>query len=413
MSEAEPVRPVEDQSLTAFRSRARAFLESSVPLLSEVEAQGGDADQSAAVARERLVQARMAEAGFTGLTQPRDLGGQGLGEAEQLVWQQEAADYAIPRSLYGVSHGMCGPIINLLGTPDQKQKYLPGLWRGETVFAQLFSEPGAGSDVAGLQAAAARTDGGWRISGQKVWTTKAQYCDFGILLARTSPELPKHDGITMFILDLRAPGVDVRPLRVATGEYPFNEVFLDDVFVADGDVLGEVGQGWAAAIAMLRFERISIGTKNTRTVGPHEFGNLVHAARRAGLDSRPATRAALAEAYVLQSGADLLATRMREEADAGLELGARGSIAKLAGAMRNLRLTEILSDIEGMALVAWDEADAQAPALTRYFLEGPAAWTAGGTMEIQKNIIAERVLGLEKDHSADRGVAFRDIRRGA
>lgn len=413
MSNVETMTRTAGDGPTDFEAKARAFLEANVPLRSEVDKPGEDLHGAEIIERERALQAKIYDAGFAALTQPKEYGGQGLSEAESIVWQSLTTDYAVPRMAFAVSHGMCGPIINLLGTDAQKKKYLPDLWRGETIFAQMFSEPGAGSDVAGLLTRAEKVDGGWNLTGQKVWTTNAQYCDYGVIVARTNPDVPKHQGITMFIINLRAPGVEVRPLRVGNGEYPFNEIFIDNVFVSDDDVLGEVGAGWDAAVAMLRFERISIGTSSTKTTGPAAFDNLVKAARAAGLSNEPATRAALAEAYVLERGGDLLALRMREEAETGIELGARGSTAKLAGALANVRLTEILSDIEGLDLVAWDGDSAKFPPLANYVASAPSSWTAGGTIEIQKSIVGDRVLGLEKDPSVDRGVPFRDIRRGA
>lgn len=399
--------------LAEFEARARAFLEQNVPRRGTVGRAGEDLHSPEVFARERALQAKIFDAGFAALTQPVAYGGQGLGEAESLAWQALVVDYAVPRTAFSVSHGMCGPIITLLGTEEQKRRYLPSLWRGDTLFAQMFSEPGAGSDVAGLQTRAEKVEGGWRLTGQKVWTSNAQYCDYGVIIARTDPDVPKHQGITMFILDLHLPEVDVRPLRVASGERPFNEIFIDGAFVPDSDVLGEVNRGWDAAVAMLRFERISIGTGSTRTIGPQSFPKLVEKARAAGLSDQPATRAALAEVYVLERGGDLLARRMREEIEAGIELGPRGSIAKLAGALTNLRINELVSDIAGLELVAWDGDGLDLPGLTKAFTSGPASWTAGGTIEIQKNIVGERVLGLEKDPQVDRGIPFRDIRRGA
>jgi len=253
------------------------------------------------------------------------------------------------------------------------------------------------------------------MTGQKVWTTNAQYCDYGVIIARTNPDVPKHSGMTMFIINLRDPAVDVRPLRVGSGDRPFNEIFIDGLFIPDEDRLSEVDKGWDAAVAMLRFERISIGTSNTKTVGPLSVEKLIEAAREAGLSSDPAARRALAEAHVLEKGTDLLALRMREEAESGIELGPRGSIAKLAGAQANWRLTEIVSDIEGLALVAFaDSGDAGGldyPAITKAVTAAPSSWTAGGTIEIQQGIVGDRVLLLEKDPSLDKGIPFREIRR--
>ena len=398
-------------SLREFEARARAFLEEHVPRRGDVVVT--DTMSAEVVAAEQELQKKIYDAGFAAITQPKEHGGQGLGEAESMIWGTLSAEYAVPRMLIAISHGMCGPIINLLGTPEQKAKYLPDLWRADTLIAQIFSEPGAGSDVAGLQTRAERVDGGWLMNGQKVWTSNAQYCDYGVIVARTNPDVPKHQGITMFIINLRDPAVTIRPLRVATGERPFNEIFIDNLFIPDSDRIGEVDRGWDAAVAMLRFERISIGTSSTKSTGPQSFEKLAEAAEAAGLLQDPAARAALVEVYVMEQGTDLLAVRMREEVEAGIELGPRGSIAKLAGASANFRLNEILSDIAGLSLVSWDGPGMAYPPLTKAFTGAPSSWTAGGTIEIQLGIVGERVLGLEKDPSVDRGVPFRDIRRSA
>ena len=405
--------PGADATVSDFEARARAWLEANVAKLGERPRVRGDD----LVAYERELQAKIYDAGFGALTQPKEYGGQGLGEAERQAWERVSAGYAVPRMTYSVSHGMCGPIINLLGTHEQKAKYLPRLWRGDDLWCQLFSEPGAGSDVAGLRTKAEKVEGGWRITGQKVWTTNAQYCERGVIIARTNPDVPKHQGITMFLIDMKAEGVEVRPLRVATGEQPFNEIFFDNVFVPDDDRLSEVDKGWDAAVAMLRFERISIGTGSTRAEGPYAYKNVLKAAQKLGRTDDPAVRAALAELYVLDQGTSLLALRMREEAASGIALNARGSIAKLAGAVANRRTAELVSEILGTALVSWSGftpvGDGLYPPITAAFAGSASSWTAGGTMEIQRGIIAERVLGLEKDPQVDRGVPFKDIRKGA
>lgn len=401
-----------DAALKDFEDRAIRFLEENVPRLDQLDPSEAKVDHHPdVIARDKATQAKIYDAGFAALTYPTEYGGQGLGEAESIIWQSLVGEYDIPRMTFMVSHGMCGPIIDLLGTHEQKLKYLPRLWRGDINFSQMFSEPGAGSDIAGLQTRAEKVEGGWRVTGQKIWTSMAQHADHGILIARTNPDVPKHQGLTMFIANLHDPALTIRPLRVANGDYPFNEVFIDGLFIPDEDRLSEVDKGWDAVVAMLRFERISLSTRDTETVGPLAYENLLADARRAGLDQNPATRRALAEAYILEQGNDLLALRMRQEVEAGIELGARGSIAKLANATSNWRLTEILSDIEGPQLIAWESDSDDYPPVTAALSFGPAAWTAGGTTEIQRNIVGERVLGLEKDPPADAGVPFREIRR--
>ena len=416
MSIAEPT--TRDAELADFEQRARAFLEASLERRgssTNVDSNSEEPTSGAwSIDDQKALQIKIHDAGFgAAMTFPKEFGGHGLGEAENIIWKKVSADYKVPVA-YGVSHGMAGPIINLLGTAEQKTKYLPSLWRGETIFAQMFSEPSNGSDVAGLTTKAEKVDGGWVMNGGKVWTSGAQYCDYAVCLARTNPDVPKHQGITMFILNLRDPAVTINPLRVGTGEKPFNQIFIDNLFVPDSDVLGEVDRGWDATVAMLRFERISIGTSTTKTVGAAAFENLVKEVRASGLQDDPAARAAIAEAYVLEQGRDLLALRMRQEINAGIELGPRGSIAKISGAQVSWRLTEILADIKGLPLVAWEDdgnTEYDYPALTKSMIAAPASWTAGGSIEIQQGIIGDRVLNLEKDPSVDKGIPFREIRR--
>ena len=211
-----------------FRRRARAWLAASAPR--KADADGVDAEPGAAgIAEQKAFQAKLYDAGFAGITWPREYGGQGLTNAEQIAFSEEARDYALPTSAFLIGLGMPGPTILELGSEEQKKRYLPKMLRGEEIWCQLFSEPAAGSDVASLTTAAVRDGDEWILNGQKVWTSGAQYSDFGAVIARTDPAVPKHAGITMFIIDMHSPGVTVRPLKVATGTAPFNEVFFDQV----------------------------------------------------------------------------------------------------------------------------------------------------------------------------------------
>ena len=211
-----------------FRRRARAWLAANAPR--KADADGVDAEPGArGIAEQKAFQAKLYDAGFAGITWPREYGGQGLTNAEQIAFSEEARDFALPTSAFLIGLGMPGPTILELGSEEQKKRYLPKMLRGEEIWCQLFSEPAAGSDVASLTTAAVRDGDEWILNGQKVWTSGAQYSDYGAVIARTDPTVPKHAGITMFIIDMHAPGVTVRPLKVATGAAPFNEVFFDQV----------------------------------------------------------------------------------------------------------------------------------------------------------------------------------------
>ena len=206
---------------------------------------GSPASRAAIIAAQKAFQAKLYDAGFAGITWPREYGGQGLTNAEQIAFSQEARDYALPVGAFVIGLGMPGPTILELGTEAQKQRYLPPMLRGEEIWCQLFSEPGAGRTCASLQTSAVRDGDEWVLNGQKVWTSGAQYSDFGAIIARTDPTVPKHNGITMFIVDMHAPGVTVRPLKVATGASPFNEVFFDNVRLPADAVINKVNDGWA------------------------------------------------------------------------------------------------------------------------------------------------------------------------
>ncbi len=226
---------------------------------------------------------------------------------------------------------MPGNTILEVGTDAQKQRFLPKMLRGEEIWCQLFSEPGAGSDVASLQTSAVRDGDEWVLNGQKVWTSGAQYSDYGAILARTDPAKPKHEGISMFIVDMHAPGVTVRPLKVATGHSPFNEVFFDNVRLPAEAIIGEENKGWAAAVVMLRHERIAIGTMGSSRTSPLAFDSLRDLAAGLGRTSDQGVRRELAELYAHGRAMQLFALLLRQETQAGRPPGARGSIAKLAG----------------------------------------------------------------------------------
>jgi alkylation response protein AidB-like acyl-CoA dehydrogenase len=386
-----------------FREKAREWLQSNAAPASSSSSQGEAADITA----DKVMQARIFDAGFAGITWPVAYGGQGLSGDHQLAWQEEAAAYAMP-SAYIIGHGMCGPTLIELGTEEQKKRYLAEMLRGEEVWCQLFSEPSAGSDVASLRTRAELDGDEWVVNGQKVWTSGAQHSSYGLLVARTDPSVPKHNGITMFILDMATPGVTVRPLKQATGESPFNEVFFDDVRIPRDSVVGDVNAGWAAAVLMLRHERIALGTSSRPPSRPLSYESILALARREGRASDPLVRDRLAALYALDTAGSLLSVRMRQEVESGQDLRARGSIAKLASAVIGRQAIDIADEALGLDLVAWEGAEW--PATTHGIIQILAIGIAGGTNEVQRGIIGERVLGLAKDPQLDREVPFNQLR---
>jgi alkylation response protein AidB-like acyl-CoA dehydrogenase len=391
----------DQQQWHEFRERARSWLTANVPTVDTEEL---------AVAQQ--FQAALHDAGFAGITWPASYGGQGLGEAAQLAFNDVAKDFDLPTRPFIIGMGMCGPTIVDLGTDEQKTRYLRPLLRGEEIWCQLFSEPGAGSDVASLQTRAVRDGEGWVLDGQKVWTTLAHLADFGAVLARTDPDVPKHQGLTMFVVDMHAPGVEVRPLRDMTGRAPFNEVFFEGVRLDPDSVIGTVGGGWAAAVTMLGHERVSIGTTVARRSDPFAFAVLAQDARANGQLEDQGVRAELAELYARQRALELFTARLRQEANAGKPPGARGSVAKLVGALNSAFAVEVAGDVGGPGVVAAEAEDQHAIERAVAMNGTPASAIAGGTNEIQRNIIGERVLGLAKEPSVDRDVPFRELKVG-
>jgi alkylation response protein AidB-like acyl-CoA dehydrogenase len=392
--------------MNAFRDRVHAWLAENVPDNDE----NGPAEEMVATAKR--FQASLYDAGFAGITWPAEFGGQGLSRAEQQIFDEEAAAYDLPTGVFVISMGMCGPTVVDLGTAEQKSRYVRPLLRGEEIWCQLFSEPGAGSDVASLQTRAVRDGDQWVVNGQKVWTSGAQYSDRGALLARTNPDQPKHKGLTMFIVDMHTPGVTVRPLRDMTGRAPFNEVYFDDVRLPADAVLGEVDAGWFAAVTMLGHERVSIGGSVRRRYDPLAYANLVSLARRRGRLSDPVVRGELARLYAAERALSLFNARLRQEADAGSPPGARGSVAKLGGAELLWRATHVAGLIAGIGAAAWDPDDPEGDELALAINATPAASIAGGTDQIQRTIIGDRILGLPREPTVDRDVPFRELRVG-
>jgi alkylation response protein AidB-like acyl-CoA dehydrogenase len=391
----------DQQQEQEFRARAREWLTANVP--------AQDTDDLDVAKR---FQAAMHEAGFAGITWPAAYGGQGLGEGAQLAFNDAAKDFDLPTRPFIIGMGMCGPTIVDLGTEEQKSRYLPPLLRGEEIWCQLFSEPGAGSDVASLQTRAVRDGDEWVLDGQKVWTTLAHLADFGAVLARTDPDVPKHQGLAMFIVDMHAPGVEVRPLRDMTGRAPFNEVFFENVRLGADSVIGAIGEGWRAAVVMLGHERVSIGTTVARRSDPLAFDVLAGDARGNGLLDDQAVRTELAELYSRQRALQLFTARLRQEANAGSPPGARGSVAKLVGALNSAFAVDVAGTVGGPTVLAADADDQHAVERAVAMNGTPASAIAGGTNEIQRNIIGERVLGLAKEPSVDRDVPFRELKVG-
>ena len=386
----------------AFRAEARAFLTAHPPTRMPDYFDGTEGDAAATLALWRAWQQTLHAHGWAAITWPREFGGRGLGPIEQIIWTQELARTGMGESLFVVGIGMAGPTLIAHGTPEQKARFLPPMLRGDEIWCQLFSEPGAGSDLAALATRAVRDGDGWIVTGQKTWCSGGHYADFGILLARSDPKLPKHKGITYFVADMHAPGVSVRPLRQMTGGLHFNEVFLDGVRIPDAQRLGPEGGGWGVAMTTLMNERMAIGGIERWL----DWGALLAHARanRERLD--PVTRDELARLYTWVRTLELMNARVITELGQGKLAAAESSVMKLA-------LGRILSKASELGLrLIGPEALARQGAWQNQFLGAPALHIAGGTDEVQKNVAAERVLGLPREPRRDRELPFEELPRG-
>jgi alkylation response protein AidB-like acyl-CoA dehydrogenase len=402
--------------LDEFREKALTWLGENAPKRGSAAARSAEAEMGSQgerdnVAFARELQAKMHDAGFAGITVPTEYGGQGLTRAHQAVWSQEAAGYAMP-AVNGLGFGLFIPTVLAHGTEEQKKYWVPKVLRNEKIFCQLFSEPGAGSDLAGVQSKAEQHDGEWIINGQKVWTSGAHIADFGGGPFRTDPDMPKHQGLTFFLVDMNHHGVTVRPLRQITGGAAFNEVFFDDVPVPDEYRVGGVGDGWRVALTMLMNERMTLGggAGAQRRRGGGE-GAIVRLAREVGVLDDPGLRDRVMELFVQQRVHGLLGRRMAEEAK-GKPPGPEFSMMKLMGTRIGSQISELAVNLPGPAGIAWEDKDSVGRRWTQSLLQSRAGKIAGGSDEILLNIIGERVLGLPQDPRVDKDVPFRDIKVG-
>jgi alkylation response protein AidB-like acyl-CoA dehydrogenase len=394
--------------LEAFRARCRAFLEQHAT--GGLPAREDDPRGERSLAIAKTFQKALAEAGLAGLTYPKEHGGQGLTAEHEKIWREEAAKFPLMTSQLAITHGMCTPVLAEFGTPEQKEKYLAKLISAEEVWCQMFSEPGAGSDVASLQTRAVRDGDEWILNGQKVWTTLAHASDRGIIVARTDPDRPKHAGISMFIMDMRAPGVEIRPINQIDGGKHFNEIFMTDVRIPAENLIPPENDGWRLATAMLMYERVAIGTGQQAGIRHETADQLIKAARAKGVIDDPTIRQELMKLYSAEVCQSLVSAFTRARLKSGQAPGPGGSLGKLAGANISVMLRTLALRIQGMGGVAWAGSDPGADRWTRAALGSFASSIAGGTNEIQKNIIGDRVLGLPREPAVDRDVAFKDLR---
>lgn len=396
----------------AYRARVRALLEEHADELLHLAPGQEGVDARRHEPEMRRTQRVLADAGLVGVTWPREYGGQGGTLVQQAIVAQELARARVPGLINHIGIGMCGPTVIAHGSQDQRDRYLARLLRADDVWCQLFSEPASGSDLAALRTTAVRDGEDWVVNGQKVWTTLAHVADYGILLTRTDPDRPKHAGLTMFVVDMHAPGVTVRPLRQMGGQSDFNEVFFDDVRIPDGERLGEPGEGWRVALTTLMNERVAIGGAGGAIGLPVE-AFVEHARERLPAldgDRQVLARQAVGRAVVASLAARYTGYRRLTVLSQGGIPGPEASAGKLAGT----EAARLVADA-GVRLLGDDAVYAATSdgddrwQRTQSWLPGIAI--AGGTDQVLRNILGERVLGLPPEPRSDKTDPFSGGRR--
>jgi alkylation response protein AidB-like acyl-CoA dehydrogenase len=399
----------------AFRAEARRWIDANAPR--EFEAELSKASLGRIKLRMHDIvevakgwQKRKSDGGWVCLTWPREYGGRGATAVERVIWQQEEGVYFKLTSPFQIGEGMCGPTLMAYGSEADKRRYLPKIASGEEIWCQLFSEPSGGSDVAGLRTRAEADGDHWIVNGQKIWTSGAHYADYGILITRTDPNVPKHKGLTMFYIDMKSAGVEVRPIKQANGMQEFNEVFFTNVRIADRQRLGAVGDGWNVSLTTLMNERMTIGARlATGFSEMFEFCSNLMTEDGLAIDDR-ATRSKLADWAVKNSGLKYTSMRAISALSKGERPGPENSIGKLVAGSMLQDIAIYAMDLQGASGMLTDPDDAEAAGQFQAMLmSSPSTRIAGGTDEILRNIIAERVLGLPGDIRVDKGVPFNKI----
>jgi len=362
----------------------------------------------------KVWQKRKYDAGWACIGWAPDFGGRGASAIEEVIWRQEESQYDLPANFFLIGQGMIGPTLMAWASDEDKARFLPQLASGEEVWCQLFSEPAGGSDLAALRTRAEPDGDDWVINGQKIWTSGAHYSDYGVIVVRTDPTVPKHKGLSYFYIDMKAPGVEIKPIKQLTGDSDFNEVYFTDVRVSDSQRLGEVGQGWQVSLTTLMNERAAIGG----SFGQIDVSLAMSVAAEVEIDGRPAledaaVRARIADWYVQEAGLKYTGYRSLTALSRGALPGPENSIGKLVGAPKMQAMSSYLMDLLGASGAIADEAlAAKAGIIQRAYMGAPGLRIAGGTDEIMANIIAERVLGLPQEPRLDKGIPFNEVPTG-
>ena len=394
----------------SFRAEARTFLDANAERKSPGASFETPDSVDELIIAAKAWQAKKAAAGFAGITQPEKYGGRGGTTLERVIYDQEEANYITPIGVYEIGLGMCIPTMLAYATEEQKKRYAPPAFRGEEIWCQLFSEPQAGSDLANLRLRAEQDGDDWILNGQKIWTSGAHFCDYGVIVTRSDPSLPKHKGLTYFFLDMKSPGVECRPIHQISGASNFNEVFFTDVRVPDSQRLGKIGDGWRVSLTTLMNERLAIGERP-----PPAFEEIFQLAKEIELECGMAiedggVREKLADWYVDGRGVTLTRFRSLTALSRGQDPGPENSIGKaITGKMRQ-DIASFGMDLMDISGAVFDMDNTPMRAMFQdALLSAPSGRIAGGSDEILRNIIAERVLGLPQDVRVDKGIPFSEL----
>lgn len=392
-----------------FRAEVRAWLSETAP--KHVIPQGVALDDTEEVERGKAWQRAVYDGGYAGITFPKALGGRGGTVIEAVVFAEEEANYHLPKGPYtGIGLGMAIAAIAKHGSDTQRAQFIEATLKGELTWCQLFSEPSAGSDLANLRTKAVQDGDEWVVNGQKVWSSWAHRSDWGLLVTRTDPSVPKHKGLTFFIVDMKSPGVDIRPIRQISGASDFNETFLTDVRIPDANRLGSVGEGWGVCMTVLMGERLGSGSHKAQ-VGPLISYAAATPASDGGsaLDSG-STRLALAQALAEEQGAKYLEARLRTMVSRGENPGALAGMIKLSYATRLQQTSGLAMELRGMDAIAPSEDDGQSRSIQYDYIWSTVMRIAGGADEVLKNQIAERVLGMPSEIRMDKDIPFDQLK---
>ena len=392
-----------------FRKTCRDWLEKNAKLKTGVEKNEFANEDFLQVAKDW--QKKKYDAGWAMLHWPKEYGGIGASAIERIIWAEEESKFNVPRGIFEIGLGMAGPVMMEYASEEQKARYLPAMAEGKEIWCQLFSEPSAGSDVAGLRSKAVKDGDNWIINGQKVWTSGAHFSDYGILVVRHDPNLEKHKGMTFFFVDMKSPGIEVKPIKQITGGSSFNEVYFTDVVIPDSQRLGEIGDGWKVAITTLMNERLAVGDANGADVEDAFRWAKTQDDLGEPLINNKSVRASIADWYCEANGLKNTKLRTMSALSRGETPGPEASITKIVSANKLQSIGNFgMDSLDMSGMLKTNNPEIQS--FQNAWLGAPGLRIAGGTDEILKNIIAERVLGLPQVARADKGMPYKDIPSG-